>query len=99
MTPVAVGPGLTLPACSETAIPMNEFSAARNNGVNLAHSDDEADADWVPEGAVEWGPVALHGDGFGTYTVILSGTAPLKVVNGRVNGTDLPPCVGEPDFD
>lgn len=91
---LAVGPGLTIPACGTVSVTIAEFEDAREANY-LATFDG---APWpVPSGAVVWDNFAMLTNGpAGSLTLIVTGQTDPRVAVGTVAESDLPPCEGLP---
>jgi hypothetical protein len=90
--PLAVGPGVTIAACSSTTIAASDFEAARSKGVRMTFDGQN----WVPDGARVWDDYILLTKGLGTVTVIVSATAAPQTLLHTVAEPDLPTCGGQP---
>lgn len=91
---LAVGPGLTIPACDTVSVTITEFEDAREANYLAAFDG----TPWpVPSGAVVWDNFAMLTNGeAGSLTLIVTGQAEPRLAVGIVAESDLPPCEGQP---
>ena len=88
-------PGIVVPACSRSAYTKAQVSAAQDAFTTAFANGDQS---WIPADAVQF-TSGTPGQRIGAakpQTIIVSGTAPISVVDGPVPDDALPACGGAP---
>lgn len=91
---IAIGPGVTVPACRTLMTSIDEYATAQNEGADRSFEDES----WIPDGAIQlrYGILAAGSGPPVTITLIVSSTSDPSVVMAPVPAGDLPACEGQP---
>lgn len=91
---LAVGPGVTVPACGTLLTSIAEYGAAQSEGAERSFEDES----WIPDGAMplQYGILAAGTGPPVMITLIVSSISDPKIVMASVPAADLPSCEGRP---
>ena len=90
-TALLLGPGFMIPACASVSATNEAYDAARLQAFQILNGTVN-----VPIGAMLWESSPAFAGSEAEVTIVVSSTAPVAFLPGKVGEPDLPNCGGHP---